>query len=145
MKLLAIKKSQNLIEIIDEFEIDKLKLIPNNTLIELEATIKRDISFHRKFRGFLNIIYETIPEPLESKYPTFNVFYQAILIATGTYNYTKTKTKTKFNLGSTAFDKMDEIEYRLLVLDTINLISKKYFDLGNHYVLLEIIKQFNYY
>lgn len=146
MRLLLKKLSKDTLILIDAIDIEEFQLLPNGEQFEVAVTIDRQLNFHRKFRGFINTVYNTIHESLDRRYPTAEVFYKEILYATGKYTFIENPDGTKdIKLGSTAFDNMDEIEYKVFVRDTIRLISKDYFDLGNEKGLMEVLEKYNYY
>ena len=144
MRYLARKIDGQRIELLDAEEIETFSLLPNDKNFFIEIYTTRDPQYHRKFRGFLNEVYNTMPEHLEVLYPTFEVFWKHILIATGMYRYRKIKGRKDIEFKSTSFRAMNEDEYRKFVKDTIRLIQKNYFNF-NEEVLLELLTQYNYY
>lgn len=145
MRYLCRKENEFTIFVIDEFERDTFRLLPNNTIFYIDLKIARKPQFHRKFRGFLNTVYQTMPYHLHWKYPTFEVFWKAILIATGMYRYHKTKEGFDVEFKSTKFGNMKEDDYRKFVKEVITLIENNYFSLGDHDSLIELLEEYQYY
>ena len=145
MRYLASKTNSNTLTIIDEFEIETFRTLPNGTTCYIDLKISRKPQFHRKFRGFLNTVYQTIPYQLHYKYPTFEVFWKAILIATGMYRFRKTKSGHDIEFKSTAFGSMKEDDYRKFVREVIELIDQDYFQIGDHDSLIELLEEYKYY
>ena len=123
MKIALIKGLDNKFSIAYDSDYELAKKIKPNEVYEYEFKKTRNIKFHRKFFALVNLCF--------SNQETFNNFKhlrKELIICAGHYELIfdlESGTQKKEAL-SISFESMDEIEFKKLYSDVLNVICDKF-------------------
>ena len=107
------------------FDADKEQYnkIPNDTILEFDVKIVRNLALHKKFFALLNLAYDN-----QSDYKNFDWFRQDVMIAIGQFNervnYLDSGTVT-LEAKSIKFSSMGNDEFNSIYEATLDFIAQK--------------------
>lgn len=85
----------------------------------------RNPKHHRLYFGFLNVVYQNLPEKFESNWPDFDSFRKAMQMYAGYYTETITlKGERRLEAKSIKYEELDEMEFSELHTRIKNFIGK---------------------
>lgn len=142
MKIKVTKKGTFLIPAFEE-DLENFRKMSNNEVYSFEFKKERNIKFHRKYFGLLNLAWENLPEWLDGRYKNIDHFRKAIQIRAGICEVIISLDGEEIVQPlSIAFDKLDENEFNEVYQSVLDILVNVVFKDSDQNMIDAIISQF---
>jgi hypothetical protein len=132
-------------------DLEKMRKVKMGDTVKVELTMPRNVKFHRKFFGLLNIVFDNMQTPAIFQTPTgqeieiksVNDLLWHVKMQTGHYEQKVTLGgKIVFEAKSISFASMGEDEFEKFYSDTIDVILKYFLECDKKDLIEMVISDF---